>query len=59
IRMHGDIAVLQYFIFTIEMNQVDKGKRVIRRYTMTWKKQPERWVVIASHNNLMADALKE
>lgn len=61
IRFHGDIAILQYFIFTIEINQTDKGKRVIRRYTMTWKKQPEagRWIVIASHNNLMNDAIKE
>lgn len=57
LRMHGDIAVLQYFIFTIEQNPSEKGKRVIRRYTMTWKKQPERWVVIASHNNLMNDAV--
>ena len=34
------------------------GKRVIRRYTMTWKKTPERWVVIASHNNLMDETLR-
>ena len=26
--------------------------------TMTWKKTPERWVVIASHNNLMNEAIK-
>jgi len=58
--MHGDIAVLQYFIFTIEITQANnKVKHVIRRYTMTWKKQPDRWVVIASHNNLMSEALKE
>jgi len=31
---------------------------VIRRYTMTWKKTPERWVVIGSHNNLMEETLK-
>ena len=58
LKVHGDIAILQYCIFTIEQNQVDQGKRVIRRYTMTWKKQADRWVVIASHNNLMNDALK-
>ncbi|MCR4337081.1 MAG: nuclear transport factor 2 family protein [Candidatus Omnitrophica bacterium] len=58
LRFHGDdIAILQYFIFTIETNPVDRGKRVIRRYTMTWKKSSDRWVVIASHNNLMNDAL--
>ena len=55
IRLHGDIAILQYFIFTIEQNQVDQGKRVIRRYTMTWKREKDRWVVIGSHNNLMKD----
>ncbi len=58
-KIHGDIAILQYLIFTIEQNQVDRGKRVIRRYTMTWKKQKDRWVVIGSHNNLMNDALRE
>lgn len=61
IRVHGsDLAVVQYFIFTIEMNQAsNKVKHVIRRYTMTWKKQADRWVVIASHNNLASDANKE
>ena len=53
LKVHDDVAILQYCIFTIEQNQVDQGKRVIRRYTMTWKKQTDRWVVIASHNNLM------
>ena len=57
LKLHGDIAILQYMIFTIEQNQVDKGKRVIRRYTMTWKKQPDRWVVIGSQNNLMHDVV--
>jgi hypothetical protein len=53
IKIHKDIATLQYMIFTIEQNQVDQGRRVIRRYTMTWQRKKERWVVIASHNNLM------
>ncbi|MBF0512377.1 MAG: DUF4440 domain-containing protein [Candidatus Omnitrophica bacterium] len=57
IKIHGDIAVLQYLIFTVEVN-AEGGKRVIRRYTMTWKKTPERWVVIASHNNLMDETIK-
>lgn len=57
IRIHGDIAIVQYFIFTIEKN-VEGGKRVIRRYTMTWKKTPARWVVIGSHNNLMDEAIR-
>ena len=56
IKIHGDIAILQYFIFTIEKN-AEGAKRVIRRYTMTWQRQPEHWVVIGSHNNLMNDAL--
>lgn len=57
IKLHGDIAILQYVIFTVEIN-AEGGKRVIRRYTMTWQKTPERWVVIASHNNLMDETLK-
>ena len=57
IKIHGDIAILQYFIFTIERNK-EGGKRVIRRYTMTWKKQSDRWVVIGSHNNLMDEAIR-
>lgn len=57
IIIHGDIAILQYLIFTIEKN-VEGGKRVIRRYTMTWKRQADRWVVIASHNNLMDETLR-
>ena len=53
LKLHGDIAVLQYLIFTIEQSPSEGTKRVIRRYTMTWKKQKDRWVVIGSHNNLM------
>ncbi len=58
IKLHGDIAIVQYLIFTIEKN-VEGGKRVIRRYTMTWKKQEKKWVVIASHNNLMDETLRK
>ncbi|MBI5150888.1 MAG: nuclear transport factor 2 family protein [Candidatus Omnitrophica bacterium] len=58
IRIHEDVAIVQYFIFTIEKND-EGGKRVIRRYTMTWKKQRERWVVIGSHNNLMDEAIRK
>lgn len=57
IKIHGDIAILQYFIFTIEKN-AEGGKRVIRRYTMTWKKLSDRWVVIGSHNNLMDETTR-
>ena len=57
IRIHDNIAIVQYFIFTIEKND-EGGKRVIRRYTMTWKKQPERSVVIGSHNNLMDETIR-
>lgn len=56
-KIHGDIAILQYLIFTVEVN-AEGGKRVIRRYTMTWKKSTDRWVVIGSHNNLMEETLK-
>ena len=56
IKIHGDIAILQYLIFTVEIN-AEGGKRVIRRYTMTWKKTAQpgypAWQVIGSHNNLM------
>lgn len=57
IKLYKDIAIVQYFIFTIEKSG-EGVKRVIRRYTMTWKKQPERWVVIGSHNNLMDEAIR-
>jgi ketosteroid isomerase-like protein len=57
IRIHGDIAIVQYFIFTIEKG-IETGKRVIRRYTMTWKKQKDHWVVIGSHNNLMDETIR-
>lgn len=57
IKIHEDIAIVQYFIFTIEKND-EGGKRVIRRYTMTWKKQDGRWVVIGSHNNLMDETIR-
>ncbi len=57
IRIHEDIAIVQYFIFTIEKN-AEGGKRIIRRYTMTWKKQDKRWVVIGSHNNLMDETIR-
>lgn len=57
IIVHGDIAIVQYFIFTIEKN-VEGGKRVIRRYTMTWKKSDDRWIVIASHNNLVDETIR-
>ncbi len=57
IRIHEDIAIVQYFIFTIEKN-AEGGKRIIRRYTMTWKKRDKRWVVIGSHNNLMDETIR-
>ena len=57
IKIHEDIAIIQYFIFTIEKSE-HSGSRVIRRYTMTWKKQQDRWVVIGSHNNLMDETIR-
>ncbi|MCA9406582.1 MAG: nuclear transport factor 2 family protein [Candidatus Omnitrophica bacterium] len=57
IVIHDNIAILQYLIFTIEKN-MEGGKRVIRRYTMTWQKYEDRWVVIGSHNNLMEETLR-
>lgn len=53
LKIHGDIAIIQYCIFTIEQTPQDKARRSIRRYTMTWKRQSDRWVVIGSQNNLM------
>jgi len=57
IRLHGDIAIVQYLIFTVEKSH-EGGKRVIRRYTMTWQRGKDHWVVIGSHNNLMNETLK-
>jgi hypothetical protein len=57
IRLHKDIAIVQYFIFTIEKG-AEGGKRVIRRYTMTWQDQGDKWVVIGSHNNLMDETIR-
>jgi len=57
IRIYGDIAIIQYLIYTIEMSKMDQGKRVIRRYTMTWQKGKDRWVVIASHNNILSNVV--
>ncbi|HPN88516.1 MAG TPA: nuclear transport factor 2 family protein [Candidatus Omnitrophota bacterium] len=57
IEIHADIAIVQYFIFTIEKN-AGGGKRVIRRYTMTWKKNHDLWQVIGSHNNLMDETIR-
>jgi len=61
IKLHGEIAIVQYLIFTVEIN-AEGGKRVIRRYTMTWKKTNlpgfPAWQVIGSHNNLMEETLK-
>ena len=57
IRLHDGIAILQYFIFTIEKGS-QTARRVIRRYTMTWKKGADRWQVIASHNNLADESVR-
>ncbi len=48
----GNIAILQYYLFTIEKS-LEGGRRSVRRYTMTWMKDKNKWQVIASHNNLM------
>ena len=57
IKLYGDFAVVQYFIFTVEIN-AEGGKRVIRRYTMTWMNTADRWVVVGSHNNLVNETIK-
>ncbi len=57
IIIHGEIAVVQYCIFTIAKGEAERSLRTTRRYTMTWKKTPDRWVVIASHNNLMDETV--
>ncbi|MFH1360450.1 MAG: nuclear transport factor 2 family protein [Candidatus Omnitrophota bacterium] len=55
IVMHGDIAIVQYYLFTITKSDTSAGSQAIRRYTMTWKKFDGRWKVIASHNNLQGE----
>ncbi len=55
IIIHGDIAIVQYCLHAIVKNDVSAGNSSIRRYTMTWKKEGNRWRVIASHNNLQSE----
>lgn len=55
IVIHGDIAIVQYCLFTITKGDTSAATQAIRRYTMTWKKENSRWRVIASHNNLQGD----
>src|SRR3989338_1989270 len=58
IKIRGDIVIVKFFIFTIKKN-AEGAKRMIRRYTMTWKKQGRRFVVIGSHNNLMDETIRK
>ncbi len=53
VKIHGDIAILQVIIFTIEKTSGGQGVRAMRRYTMTWEKAKDKWLVIGSHNNLV------
>ncbi len=53
----GHIAILQYVIFTIEKS-MERAGRSARRYTMTWMRIDGKWVVLASHNNLMTEEVK-
>ena len=55
--VQGEIAILQYIIFTIEKSAAGTG-RSARRYTMTWLKTKSRWQIIASHNNKGDEAAK-
>ena len=50
----GNVAILQYVIFTIEKN-IEGARRSARRYTMTWIKEGKKWRILASHNNLMSE----
>ncbi len=52
-----EIAILQYYLFTIEKN-VEGAGRSVRRYTMTWMKAEGKWRVIASHNNVATEMVK-
>jgi len=56
-EVHDDIAIVQYCIFTLEMRKGEKTCRSIRRYTMTWRKAKDRWIVMGSHNNLMNEGI--
>jgi len=51
------IAILQYYLFTIEKNAEGSG-RSVRRYTMTWMKNNSSWQVIASHNNVATEMVR-
>jgi len=58
LKLHNDTAIVQYCIFTIEQTKSGQTNHVIRRYTMTWKKESGNWIVIGSHNNLMNETMK-
>jgi len=51
------VAILQYYLFTIEKNAEGAG-RSVRRYTMTWQKKDGTWRVLASHNNVATDQVR-
>ncbi len=52
-----NIAIIQYYLFTIEKS-VDGAGRSVRRYTMTWRKKDGKWRVLASHNNVATEMVK-
>ncbi len=55
IILYDNIAIVQYYLFTITKRETSAGNQAIRRYTMTWKKEDGKWRVIASHNNLQGE----
>lgn len=56
IFQNGNLAIIQYYLFTIEKS-LEHTKRSVRRYTMTWIKENNKWQVIASHNNIVGDTI--
>ncbi len=53
----GNVAIVQYYLFTVEKNFAG-SYRSVRRYTMTWIKTAGKWQVLASHNNKGDEATK-
>lgn len=49
VSVHGNFAVVHYFIFTLEVSET-KSERVIRRYTSTCVKEKNKWLIIGNHN---------
>jgi len=49
IEVHGDFAIVNYFFSAIEKSSDGKVTKPSRRYSGTWVKQKDKWVVVSAH----------